>query len=93
MSPRIPLVMLADDDEEERRALRGMLSAYELVESVNGKKALEHLTSGAPEPDLIVLNLSVPVMNGWEFLQLLKSYVRLALIPVILISEDDPYAH
>ncbi len=58
-----------------------------MLEGANGQEALHLLTSprGATVA-LIVLDLQMPVMDGWQFLGLLRNYVRLASIPVLIVS-------
>jgi CheY-like chemotaxis protein len=94
------LVLIVDDDEANRADVQELLTeqGYEVVEATQGKQALEYLVSRRERvPDAIVLDLSMPVMTGWELLAILKAYVRLATIPVVLLSgvepELDPVRH
>lgn len=83
-----PQVLIVDDDD----ALRAMLS--ELIEdsgctalhAVHGKHALEILRQQSPLPRLIMLDLMMPVMDGWEFRQAQLADPHLASIPVIVLS-------
>lgn len=87
------VVLLVDDDEDEREMARFVLEAegHEVVCAAHGKEALEKLVSeGAKEPALIVLDLRMPVMSGWEFLSIVKSYRRLGAIPVLVVSAITP---
>jgi CheY-like chemotaxis protein len=89
-------VLVVDDEEEMRGELREALAiqGLEVIEAANGREALDLLTSGRlPQPCLIVLDLRMPVMTGWEFLAILRSYHRLSRIPVIVLSGvSDGYA-
>jgi two-component system chemotaxis response regulator CheY len=60
-------ILIVDDDESIRQIVRICLSdeGYEVVEASNGQVALNALT--AFQPDLILLDLRMPVMDGWEF--------------------------
>ncbi|HVJ22216.1 MAG TPA: response regulator [Polyangiaceae bacterium] len=83
------LILLVDDEEEMRAELRVALEdeGHAVVEANDGQEALVLLTSGRiPEPHLIILDLNMPVMTGWEFLSIIEGYHRLSLIPVIAIS-------
>jgi signal transduction histidine kinase len=83
-------VMLIDDDADAR-ALVGMTlrdRGYEVVESCDGLDALEQLR-GACKPDVIVLDLRMPVMDGWQFRVEQKGDPALAGIPVIALSGDS----
>jgi DNA-binding response OmpR family regulator len=82
-------VLIVDDDRAVRSLLAAALKAegHDVLEASDGKEALAVLTSGEhPEPGAIVLDLNMPVMSGWEFLTIVKSYHRLARIPVLVIS-------
>jgi signal transduction histidine kinase len=83
-------VMLIDDDAEAR-ALVGMTlrdRGYDVVECSDGLDALQQLR-GACKPDVIVLDLRMPVMDGWQFRVEQKGDPALAGIPVIALSGDS----
>jgi CheY-like chemotaxis protein len=86
---RAGVVLIVDDYADSRGAVRELLedNGYEVVESSNGQEALNFLVSGAvTNVQLIVLDLQMPIMNGWQFLTLLENYVRLSTIPVVVVS-------
>ena len=86
-------VMVVEDDDVHRGELRDTLAeeGYEVVAAANGKEALEYLIDRRRRrPAMILMDLSMPVMTGWELLAVIKSYVRLANIPVLLLSGVDP---
>jgi two-component system, cell cycle sensor histidine kinase and response regulator CckA len=62
-------------------------AGYQVIPSQNGRDALERLRSGLL-PDLIVLDLRMPVMDGWEFRAAQKNDPNLAPIPVLAVSAD-----
>jgi CheY-like chemotaxis protein len=60
---------------------------HEVVEAENGQEAFDFLIAHPNvRVGLIVLDLKMPVMNGWEFLALMRSYVRLSRIPIVVVS-------
>jgi CheY-like chemotaxis protein len=86
-------VLIVEDDAESRAAMATCLTSagYAVQEAANGQLALDILvTAGAPEPVLIVLDLEMPVMNGWALLAIIRSYHRLSKIPVVVVSEQEP---
>jgi CheY-like chemotaxis protein len=86
-------VLVVDDDEEHCAAIRELIEdeGLAVIQAQDGKEALEFLLDRSnPQPCLIILDLSMPVMTGWELLAILRCYVRFADIPVVLISGHDP---
>ena len=87
-------VLVVDDYEDARANLREMLEelGVGVVEAVDGQQAFDLLVT---EPQvsvrLILLDLDMPRMTGWELLKLLKSYVRFASIPVVVVSRHTGY--
>lgn len=82
-------VLLIDDNPGVRRALRGMFEAsgYVCSESENGREALGEAEQH--KPDLIVLDYSMPVMNGLEAAPLLKKILpRTPIIMFTMFSND-----
>jgi CheY-like chemotaxis protein len=83
-------LLVVDDDAGSLAALADILSmeGY-LVETVaNGREALDHLRAVAAPPALIILDLFMPVMDGWQFLAEMKTDSKLSEfgIPVIVIT-------
>lgn len=85
--------LLIEDDEIERlkfvRVLEKNKYPYKLVEATNGEEALGVLEEEQEVPDIILLDLNMPKMNGLEFLKILKSSERLKYIPVIILSTSN----
>ena len=79
-------VLVIDDDADIREALRCLLEAegHRVTEAADGRMALGSLARG--RVDVIVLDLMMPVMNGWEFREAQRGDPALADIPVIVIS-------
>jgi CheY-like chemotaxis protein len=80
-------VLVVDDDPEIRTAVRDVLEddGYHVVAASNGKEALRLLPK-MDRPCVILLDLMMPVMNGWDLLEILKEDELLMDIPVTLVS-------
>ena len=81
-----PIVLLVEDEVEMRRALRPSLRAhgYQVVEAGTGREALAQ--AAGRHPVVILLDLVMPNMDGWQFIEARSRDARLARIPVVLIS-------
>jgi CheY-like chemotaxis protein len=80
-------VLIIEDDELTREMLTAILEAegYRSASVANGQEALARLHAEAT-PDLILLDLWMPVMNGWEFCAVQSQDPLLASVPVVIIS-------
>ena len=79
-------VLLVDDDDDVRRAVCEVLTdeGYEVKEAANGREAMAVL--GEWEPDVILLDLLMPEMDGWTFLAEQQAHQTFARIPVVVMS-------
>jgi len=86
-SPR-KTVMLVEDDDDERDALAALLEQedYRVLQAPNGAEALKILEAEPDACQIILLDLMMPIMNGWDFRRLQKRRAELAKIPVVLMS-------
>jgi len=85
-------VMIVEDDRDTRDALREVLTqfGYETVGAENGRAALEMLRAqSARRPCLIVLDLWMPEMDGWQFSAQQRADPVLRDIPVIIVTADS----
>jgi CheY-like chemotaxis protein len=82
-----PLVMVIDDDEDIRASLSGLLedAGFRVVGFGDGKQGLAYLADGEL-PCLILLDLMMPVMDGWRFRVEQVMNPALASVPVIVIT-------
>jgi DNA-binding response OmpR family regulator len=82
-------VLVVEDDERTREMLRRSLrkEGWQTLEAVNGRDGLEKLAAGVPA--LILLDLMMPGMDGFDFLQELRRRAECALVPVIVITAKD----
>jgi CheY-like chemotaxis protein len=85
--PSEPTILIVEDDVNLRETLGMILEdeGYRTAMVSNGREALNHLRS-APPPCLILLDLTMPVMTGWEFRIEQRRDPALAEIPVVVIS-------
>jgi CheY-like chemotaxis protein len=87
-------VLVVDDDEDIRDSLAMILhrEGYETMCAANGKEALQLLRDGAAAPCLILLDLMMPVMDGFRFREEQLIDERLAPIPVVVVTgmEESP---
>jgi CheY-like chemotaxis protein len=87
-----PLVLVVDDDEDQRLTVSEILEdeGYRVDQAANGKLALERLLARDQIlPSVMLLDLFMPVMSGWELLSVVGAYLRLARVPVVLLSGAD----
>jgi CheY-like chemotaxis protein len=86
-------ILVVDDCPATREMLTIILEVegFEVVGAENGEQAVRGV-QGAPRPDLILLDLMMPVMTGWEFLEWRKQDARSASIPVIIFTGIDDAA-
>ena len=86
-----PAVLVVDDDDALRAELTDALSGagYAVVGVENGRRALEYIDSHG-KPSLILLDLIMPVMDGWELCAELRSRPELADVPTVLLSALRP---
>jgi len=82
-------VLLIEDDAQTRDAMSELLSGAGLrvIASDEGRKALE--LAGATRPALVVLDLAMHGMNGWEFLERRGEVPALAGVPVLIVTASD----
>ena len=80
-------VLIIDDDEAIRLSLQTVLEKenYTVFVAENGQEGLEILAN-IPEPCLILLDLMMPILDGWEFLDARQKDESLSKIPVVVIS-------
>lgn len=85
------IVMLVDDDDDVREVLRDFLEdlGYQPVVAANGQEALDAISGLDEPPCVILLDLMMPVMDGWQFLEKVGGDAALSAIP-ILISTSAP---
>jgi CheY-like chemotaxis protein len=81
-------ILVVDDDADIRDSLREVLEdeGYEVTCVANGREALDFLKSDSPQPCVILLDLMMPVMDGWQFRREQKANPNISSIPLIVIT-------
>jgi len=81
-------VLIVDDDDDIREILAETLvdRGFEVATAINGRDALEVLRSMAVRPSVILLDLMMPIMSGWEFCEYRVKSSVLSKVPVIIIT-------
>jgi CheY-like chemotaxis protein len=83
-------VLVVEDDDDIREVVAGALEAegFQVYQADTGARALE-LLKEIPHPSLILADLMMPVMSGWDLIKALSQDDRLATLPVVVISAID----
>jgi len=90
MPPR-PHILVVEDDRDLRDTLREVLeeTGYSVASAKDGLDALAQLLSSARRPDLILLDLQMPNMDGFEFRDEQLKLAEIAHIPVAVLTSDS----
>ena len=88
-----PTVMIVEDDRDTREMLERFLEleGFGVRTAPNGQMALASLRAQDP-PCVILLDLMMPVMNGWQFREAQRRDAALSLIPVVVVTAAGPQA-
>jgi CheY-like chemotaxis protein len=83
-------VLIVEDDEDLREMMAQLLTleGFHTATVANGREALEYLHESV-KPEVILLDLMMPVMDGWEFRRQQQADPALAPVPVIVLSALD----
>lgn len=83
---KMPKILLVEDNEVNRDMLSRRLErkGYSVLCAHDGEQGL--FLAGSEAPDLILMDVSLPLMSGWEVTQLLKSNERTRHIPIIALT-------
>ncbi len=94
MGNRAPRVVVVDDDEDLRELVVQLLATlgFESVGYADGRAALSELRRPGRRPDVILLDLEMPAMTGWDFRREQLRDPLLARVPVVVASGTDPGA-
>jgi two-component system response regulator MprA len=88
-TPSDESVLVVDDDDAIREVLTFILEHehYTVIQAANGQEALDRLTEGA-QPGLILLDLMMPAMSGWDFRERQAHDPVWGKIPVVVMTGD-----
>ena len=92
MKKKLKLLLIEDDTIELMKLNRAMSSLnmnHEVMEANNGEDGLELLLNKEYYPDIILLDLNMPKINGIEFLSILKDNESLKFIPTIILTTSS----
>lgn len=78
-------ILIADDEERMRRLVSDFLKkqGYAVIEAENGKQALDYFTTVSQSISLVILDVMMPIMDGWEVLRCIR---ELSKLPVIMLT-------
>lgn len=84
-------ILIVEDDEDLREMMAQLLAleGFKAETAANGREALAYLAQG-DRPDVILLDLMMPVMDGWEFRRHQVTDPALAAVPVVVLSALEP---
>ena len=84
-----PLVLIVEDETDLRKLYVEQLaiSGFDVIEAANGADALTRTEIDVP--DVVLMDLSLPVVDGWEATRRIKSDARTAHIPVVALTAHD----
>jgi len=85
-SIRLKTVLLAEDNEDNRIVYSTILQhfGYRVMEALNGEEGIAKART--EQPDLILMDISIPVIDGWEATQVLKRDPKTRRIPIIALT-------
>lgn len=98
MKPHINGILLVEDDPLQVRLMREALRENGVITSVNvvgsGAAAIDHLQragtfGNASVPDMVILDLNMPTLNGLDVLERIKNHEDWKVIPVVILSTSD----
>lgn len=83
-------ILIADDNLINRTLMKGALHKnYEILEAENGEDALSIILDGGEQLSAVLLDIGMPVMDGFEVLRQMRSVPKLSQLPVIVVTGSD----
>lgn len=89
MTDKLCRILIAEDDDDARIALKLMLklSRFDVIEAVNGRQAVDIVF--AEKPDLVLMDLSLPVMDGLQATREIRRQPEFQRLPIIFVTGYD----
>ncbi|MCW7470871.1 response regulator [Leptospira kanakyensis] len=92
---QLSMVYLVEDDMITTFLIKTLMEKFSFADEIhgfhNGEEAWNALLAGSADPDMVFLDLNMPVMDGWEFLEIVSKHPKYAKLPIyILTSSIDP---
>ncbi len=87
-------LLVLEDDADLREAMCSSLEdeGYQVTGAANGVEALRLLRAGVVQPQAILLDLMMPIMDGWEFHEIVQKDRQLSQIPIIVLSAHGDFS-
>ena len=86
-----PVILVVEDDPDLRTILRMQLTCHDFIvrEAVNGLEGFQSMQAGTP--DCVILDLMMPVLDGFGFLKRVRSLMTMVDVPILILtaSEDE----
>ncbi|MEK7829524.1 MAG: response regulator [Acidobacteriota bacterium] len=89
MTDKLRRILIAEDDDDSRIALKLMLklSKFDVIEARDGREAVNKI--GSDKPDLVLMDLSLPVIDGLQATQEIRSQPEFQNLPIIFVTGYD----
>jgi CheY-like chemotaxis protein len=84
-------ILVVEDEHDARVVLREILegAGWRVTTAANGRDALTHLRSGRVRPAIVLVDLGMPMMDGWQLIDELRADPQLASLPVAVQTAHD----
>ena len=86
---RVLTILIVDDSATDRAIIRGMLGEYNTLTAADGRQAMDIL-DGKPGVDLMILDLNMPVMDGFQVLEAMRGNDRYKDVRTIILTDYQP---
>jgi len=88
-----PTILIVENDEDDRCLLKSILKlkGFNVIEAVDGQEAVE--LALLELPDLVLIDLKLPVMSGFSAIRTIKKFAELSQTPIIAVSFNKPVFH
>jgi len=81
-------ILVVEDDDDIRDSIADLLvtDGYHVVSAANGREAIDYVKGPNRAPAVILLDLMMPLMNGWECLRVIRSSASCSTVPVVVVT-------